>query len=342
MKTERWPEAEGLAPNFFYRVANWATKRVRSRENLRYDRTRVFAAVREIFRALGSHMEKAQAIETARDIFYLETDEAFGWVRGTSSTAQLKPLVELRKSEYAQWQKEAAPADRFWTWGPVWRGNHFAASSAGVQDGEGIQGLAAYPGIVEGRVRCIQDPNTELLQQGEILVCYRTDPGWVPLFPAAAAILVERGSLLSHSAVVARELGIPTIVAILLVNGFKRTVGSSRCGSAVSRYWTNERRRSFYLMAAWIRPVLGRCQHAEEGAGGSAHERVLSICSAGDNLFLLPRQGRRSGLHRSLSASRRWLAQIVGAQELRQSGLLTPGVGYRWPSGIYTISFAKA
>ena len=78
---------KGWRRAFFYRVANWATKRVRSRENLRYDRTRVFAAVREIFRALGSHMEKAQAIETARDIFYLETDEAFGWVRGT--TAQL-------------------------------------------------------------------------------------------------------------------------------------------------------------------------------------------------------------------------------------------------------------
>ena len=46
------------------------------------------------------------------------------------------------------------------------------------------------------------------------MVCYRTDPGWAPLFPNASAILVERGSLLSHSAVVARELGIPTIVAI--------------------------------------------------------------------------------------------------------------------------------
>ncbi len=42
----------------------------------------------------------------------------------------------------------------------------------------------------------------------------RTDPGWILLFPAAAAILVERGSLLSHSAIVARELGIPAIVSI--------------------------------------------------------------------------------------------------------------------------------
>jgi pyruvate,water dikinase len=42
----------------------------------------------------------------------------------------------------------------------------------------------------------------------------RTDPGWAPLFPTAGGILVERGSTLSHSAVVARELGIPAIVGI--------------------------------------------------------------------------------------------------------------------------------
>ena len=48
----------------------------------------------------------------------------------------------------------------------------------------------------------------------EILVTARTDPGWVPLYPSCAGLLIERGSLLSHSAVVARELGLPTIVGI--------------------------------------------------------------------------------------------------------------------------------
>jgi pyruvate,water dikinase len=46
------------------------------------------------------------------------------------------------------------------------------------------------------------------------MVAERTDPGWVPLFPTASAILVERGSQLSHSAIVAREMGIPAIVGI--------------------------------------------------------------------------------------------------------------------------------
>ena len=49
---------------------------------------------------------------------------------------------------------------------------------------------------------------------GEILVTFRTDPGWITLYPNCSGLLIERGSLLSHSAVVARELGIPTIVGV--------------------------------------------------------------------------------------------------------------------------------
>ncbi|MBA3708890.1 MAG: hypothetical protein H0W83_08745, partial [Planctomycetes bacterium] len=49
---------------------------------------------------------------------------------------------------------------------------------------------------------------------GCILVAERTDPGWIMLFPAAAGLVVERGSLLSHSAIVSRELGIPAVVAV--------------------------------------------------------------------------------------------------------------------------------
>jgi pyruvate,water dikinase len=46
------------------------------------------------------------------------------------------------------------------------------------------------------------------------MVARHTDPGWIALFASAGAIVVERGSLLSHSAIVARELGIPCVVAL--------------------------------------------------------------------------------------------------------------------------------
>ena len=59
-----------------------------------------------------------------------------------------------------------------------------------------------------------------------------TDPGWIALFTNAAAIVVERGSLLSHSAIVARELGIPCVV------GLK---GAMSCIATGDTLWWTER-----------------------------------------------------------------------------------------------------
>jgi pyruvate,water dikinase len=63
-------------------------------------------------------------------------------------------------------------------------------------------------------VRKIIDPRSDVIAAGEILLAERTDPGWIMLFSSASGILVERGSLLSHSAIVAREMRIPAIVSI--------------------------------------------------------------------------------------------------------------------------------
>ena len=75
-------------------------------------------------------------------------------------------------------------------------------------------GTGACPGVIRGKVRVVNDPRNATLEEGEILVAQQTDPGWVVLFPAASGLLVERGSLLSHSAIVARELQLPCIVSI--------------------------------------------------------------------------------------------------------------------------------
>ena len=58
------------------------------------------------------------------------------------------------------------------------------------------------------------DPREVEDLEGDILVTVSTDPGWVTLFPSAGGILVEKGSLLSHSAIVSREMGKPCIVGI--------------------------------------------------------------------------------------------------------------------------------
>ncbi len=76
---------------------------------------------------------------------------------------------------------------------------------------------------------------------GEILVAARTDPGWVFLFPAAAALLVERGSPLSHSAIVARELGLPAIVNIPGLTALLRTGDLVELDGRSGAVWLLER-----------------------------------------------------------------------------------------------------
>jgi pyruvate,water dikinase len=76
------------------------------------------------------------------------------------------------------------------------------------------QGIGCYPGIVQGEVVVMQSPDQNIDYKNKIVCTVRTDPGWAPVFPAVKGLLIEKGSPLSHSAIIAREMGIPTIVAI--------------------------------------------------------------------------------------------------------------------------------
>jgi pyruvate,water dikinase len=77
-----------------------------------------------------------------------------------------------------------------------------------------LRGTGCCPGIVRAPVRIVRDPRRAGPLSGRILVAAHTDPGWTLLFPAAAGVLVQRGSILSHAALVAREMGVPCVVGI--------------------------------------------------------------------------------------------------------------------------------
>lgn len=201
---------------FFGWVLTQARSRVRDRENLRFERTRLFGRVRRIFVEMGKRFHADGILDDPRDIFWLEKDEIFGFVEGTASSTNLRGLAELRRREFEGWQTMEPPADRFDTRGMA---NHAQAcrstvAAPAVPEGNILKGIGCCPGMVRGTVRVITDPRGATIRQGEILVAERTDPGWIMLFPACSGLLVERGSLLSHSAIVAREMGIPAVVSI--------------------------------------------------------------------------------------------------------------------------------
>ncbi len=233
-------------------VANQAIERIRWRENLRFERTRLFGLVRRIFLELGKRFEQEEILRSKNDIFYLEVEEVLNFIEGKSTTANLAELAELRKRESQEFKNELPPANRIVTRSAVVRASiavsHNELSHTGATPHVSHrshktvgatpcvsershttvgatpcvarseiettkQGLGCSPGVVRGRVRVVKDPSTAKPLDDEILIAERTDPGWIVLFTQAKGIIVEYGSLLSHTAIVSRELGIPAIVS---------------------------------------------------------------------------------------------------------------------------------
>ncbi|MBD0321474.1 MAG: phosphoenolpyruvate synthase, partial [Gemmatimonadetes bacterium] len=202
----------GARKRLFFSVLKQARMRVRDRENLRFERTRVFGAVRRIFLGIGARLAEAGRLDDARDVLYLCVDEIFSHLDGTGVTAELRPLAALRRAEFAAYEAAPPPPDRFETRGPPADFVH-AHVAAAAHEGA-LKGIGCSPGVVRAPVRIVRDPAHAGELSGHILVAERTDPGWTLIFPAVEGVLVQRGSLLSHSAIVARELGLPCIVSI--------------------------------------------------------------------------------------------------------------------------------
>lgn len=224
----------GIRSLIFRRVLHQARVRVRDRENLRFLRTRIFGLCRDIFRSLAVHFVRARHIDSVEDVFYLTVPEILGMVRGTAASVALRETIQVRRKEYDAYRTEPPPDDRFHTRGAVHIANPFRRPRR-APAGEGLVGTGCCPGIVEGEVVVLADPHEGARLDGQILVAFRTDPGWVPLYPAISGLLVERGSLLSHSAVVAREMGLPSIIGIAGLTASLKTGDRVRMDGATGK-----------------------------------------------------------------------------------------------------------
>ncbi|WP_375562090.1 PEP/pyruvate-binding domain-containing protein [Bernardetia sp. OM2101] len=204
-----------------------ARELVSARENLRYERTRAFGIVREIFTHIGKRFFEESIIESERDVFYMTKEEIFAFIEGRSVTQNIASLIQLRKAEFENYQNLAVPSERFASYGLPYHATDFFSrkkiESVKSMEGETLKGIGCSHGIVRGKVQVVNNPEELESLNGNILVTTSTDPGWVVLFPSASAILVERGSVLSHSAIVSREMGIPCIVGLSGLLQFLKT-----------------------------------------------------------------------------------------------------------------------
>ena len=193
----------------------YAKKFIRLRENLRYERTKVFGTVRKIMKKMGVHLKNNNLINNEKDVFYLTVDEIFGLVDGSIIDVDLKKLIELRKEEYKKYETEAILPDRFLTRGFLGENFYYEDLTGNSQlDENTLQGTGCSKGIVKGKVKIVLNPMDTQVEDGDIVITKSTDPSWVMVFPLLKGLIVEKGSLLSHSAIISREMNIPAIVGV--------------------------------------------------------------------------------------------------------------------------------
>jgi rifampicin phosphotransferase len=214
----------GFKKLFYYFILKQARHAVKSRENLRFCRTKSFGIIRKLFRTMGKKLSELGEIKLEKDIFFLSIDELRNLNSGTPLFLNLKDTIKIRKAEYQDFTDGQDPPDRFITRGLAGSFFHYPMvlsqldllkSKIKISDDPNLfYGISCCPGVVEKEVRVAKTIEETQNLNGEILVTFRTDPGWVPLYPSCSGLIIERGSLLSHSAVVARELGLPTIVGV--------------------------------------------------------------------------------------------------------------------------------
>ncbi|CAN5545261.1 phosphoenolpyruvate synthase [soil metagenome] len=197
-----------------------AQKASRLRERMRNWVTRVLGWMRQIFldaerrllrlmpeladdeRELAAHGSNVAHVPA---VFFLSVDELLSTLR--NARTDMVPLLRARRAEYARDLARPEPPTTF-----VGAPRSVLIPPSG---GELLRGLAASSGIVEGRARVLRsEAEMGLLQPGEILVVHATDVGWTPLFMVAAGVVTELGGALSHAAIVARELGVPSVVNV--------------------------------------------------------------------------------------------------------------------------------
>jgi pyruvate,water dikinase len=156
-------------------------------------------------RQIGALLADAGRLADEEDAFYLTIDELTG-TTVIDPRADLADLVTARREERQRYQSVTIPSA--WTGRPTPQPGHQADASTDTS----LSGIGACTGIVEGRAVVVTDPAEADIADGDILIAHTTDPSWVSLMFLSAALVVDIGGLMSHAAVVARELGIPCVM----------------------------------------------------------------------------------------------------------------------------------
>ena len=225
------PSEQKQRKSFLYRLAESSCN---NREISRLHRTRCFGLMRRIVDKIG---EKTIGF----DVYYLSLDELKEFLfSGKDFSLKIARERELRKAyerlPVLSRVKLLGKVDRDPLAGEIrvlsyasFKGRSKKSSVPFSQEPKNFEskgktdstprvffGRGVSKGIFRGEVLKIKSLQEIRVAEakGKILLSYSTDPGWFPYLDMASGLITERGSLLSHSAILARELEKPAVVNI--------------------------------------------------------------------------------------------------------------------------------
>ncbi len=191
---------------------------VKNREDTRYCRSQLFGLSRQVLWSLGDHLVAAGVLDDRVDVVDLAVEEVLGAYDGTLVDTDLRALVTARRRERAaamarpDLDAELSTTREL----PVVAELPLRPSGpAQAQSDTEMRGLPSTSGVVRYPARVVLDPSISPEScRDHIIVAKETDPGWLFLMMAARGLVVERGTLLSHTAITGRLLGVPTVVSV--------------------------------------------------------------------------------------------------------------------------------
>jgi pyruvate,water dikinase len=177
----------------------------------------IMGSLRVPFLALGRKLVGAGVLDEPNDVFYFDVGELKAAARDSRSQ---KSVTQSRRAELERWERlnpppfvGAPPPPGFPPEIASLMTKFFGLGVVPSTEKNVITGNGASRGSATGRARVIRElSESGRLEKGDILVCPSTAPPWTPLFAIAAAVVTDSGGILSHSAICAREFGIPCVV----------------------------------------------------------------------------------------------------------------------------------
>jgi pyruvate,water dikinase len=203
-----------LIPNrWFNKALNWAKDASPSREDSLADMGMAHTNIRRLLGELGKRCVTNGALETPEDVYWLveeEVDDLASLLERGEQVPDYSVRVPARKTDWREQLKlvppPILPATSRWSKMIPWARENESANM--------IKGLGASAGKVTATARVLFGPEDfDRMKPGDVLVAVTTTPAWTPLFTMASAVITDIGGPLSHSSIVAREYGIPAVLA---------------------------------------------------------------------------------------------------------------------------------